>query len=102
MIMRLRILQKSSIFFFFFESFFSLFYYYYFFFFLKTIFIVTNSFFCTRFFILFIDQILHNIHKYNFIYKMYILKQVERVRKYKQNFLRHVQDSLFNVFIMFL
>lgn len=49
-------------------------------FFLKTIFIVTNSFFCTRFFILFIDQILHNIYKYNFMYKMYIFKQVERTK----------------------
>lgn len=68
--------QKSSIFFF--GSFFSLFFFSLFF--LKTIFIVTNSFFCTRFFILFIDQILHNIYKYNFMYKMYIFKQVERTK----------------------
>lgn len=105
MVMRLRILQKSSIFFSFFETFFSLIFFllFIYYFFLKTIFIVTNSFFCTRFFILFIDQILHNIYKYNFMYKMYIFKQVERTKvqaKFSSTRSGWFQYFYFSIFII--
>lgn len=105
MIMRLRILQKSSIFFSFFETFFSLIFFllFIYYFFLKTIFIVTNSFFYTRFFILFIDQILHNIYKYNFMYKMYIFKQVERTKvqaKFSSTRSGWFQYFYFSIFII--
>lgn len=89
----------------FFETFFSLFFFllFIYYFFLKTIFIVTNSFFYTRFFILFIDQILHNIYKYNFMYKMYIFKQVERTKvqaKFSSTRSGWFQYFYFSIFII--
>lgn len=62
-----------------------------------------TRFFCTRFFILFIDQILHNIYKYNFMYKMYIFKQVERTKvqaKFSSTRSGWFQYFYFSIFII--